>query len=531
MNKWRKFRISLAISGMDGTGKTTISLELMRKLSKFGVPTMYIHGFSNPILSRLPVLSMLFGTGHKKMLSRPLSYKAKKSFLHNMELCIWHSVVFIEFLLYVSYVKRKNRTHIIVFDRFWYDRFAYMLARADDFFLLQIIYTKLFQIIKPDLSVFLKVGSTTAKERKKGDHDYSLDFYEKLANSYESIYCKISKNSSFIRINTEKADLDFITNEILKNFFNARYSVLSQIFSIAKKSRLEYALLCFLSSIGFKSPQISRLSKICKNKEKKVERALHHLSHLNSLGAGALLFKSYNVCITTLPNDIDILLRSDPRKSLLKLREISGNVTVSVRSPWEMEIFIPNTIEIEIAPHVMWFNTPFVSDELTFTSPRKVSVLNVELLTTNAVCDYLSRCAHALFGHFCLRFDEYLHILEVSKSLSEQEHKLVLNEVQRMGWKEGYTYFINELNKIQTTMCTLNNSQLDSGFKTPVFPYKFPYLLVSFFSLKPIFNNFQKRHLTLTGLFWSVLQYFKHTFLTYFYRLGEKLVAFWIKEV
>ena len=330
----------IAVSGMDGTGKTTISMGLMRKFAKFGVPTMYVHGFSNPILSKIPALSILFKTDHKKTLSRQSSYKVKKGIPYNVTLCLWHFIVFIELALYVTYIRKKNRKHIIIFDRFWYDRYAYVLARSDDFILLRLIYTKLFQIITPDISVFLRVDCKTAKERKKSDHDYSLVFYETLSNSYEFVYNKISKKRICIRINTEKAGSDFITNAIMKNFFCVHQSILYQMFTIARKNRLEYSLLRFLSSIGFESPHVVKLRGRCEKKKQKIEKALHYLSCFNGMGFDSLLFKSYNVCTTTLPNDVDILLQSNSKNLLLKLREMAKNTRISVRSPWELEIFI-----------------------------------------------------------------------------------------------------------------------------------------------------------------------------------------------
>ena len=168
----------IALSGMDGTGKTTISLELMKKFVKFGVPTMYVHGFSNPLLSRIPVLSMLFKMDRMKVLSKPHPCKVEKSFLYRVVLCTWHFIVFMELLLYFTYIQLNNRKHIIIFDRFWYDRYAYALSRSDDFILLRLIYANLFRIIKTE--IFLLLGSAALF---KLDAEYAAYLYKIATNS------------------------------------------------------------------------------------------------------------------------------------------------------------------------------------------------------------------------------------------------------------------------------------------------------------------------------------------------------------
>jgi hypothetical protein len=290
---------------------------------------------------------------------------------------------------------------------------------------------------------------------------------------------------------------------------------------------MDYELFNFLLSVGFEYPKMNNIGRKLKNKELRLKRGLQLLETIsNNSGLEMLLLKTHNVSVKTLPNDIDVLVRKEQIRDVLQIiRRLAKDAKIFVRSPWEMEIFIPDIAEIELTPNVMWFNTPFISEKLIFISPQKTEILGCNLLTTSNVCDFLTRSAHALFGHFCLRFDEYLHLQQILSSLGEKELRLALNEVEKMGWIESYIYFLEQLRRINEVFSVMRRGKLKNEFKIPIFPLKFRYTTLSKFFLRMLISKYRDKQITIIEIFRCVLYYLRHSFLIFvYYPLGSMYV-------
>lgn len=195
MIKAKKIRV--CILGIDGSGKTSVALELLRLLQAENINCAYIH-HEFTLLNLLPkILKInLQNCASYVSLSRNRlelnDDKNKLNIVNMIVACVFALGVVLNSLLGIIFEERAHRDKkVIIYDRYFYDHlipYYYLIPHWLKILCLRIIP-------QPDLILYLEVDPQIAKERKKED---DLNFYilqqERISyfvNNYylKKIYC------------------------------------------------------------------------------------------------------------------------------------------------------------------------------------------------------------------------------------------------------------------------------------------------------------------------------------------------------
>jgi thymidylate kinase len=116
----------VCITGIDGTGKTTLSRKLVSSLSRQGIPSKYVYGRTYPIISRL-----MMWLGKAIMLNQynpwndyPTYHSKKKQTMRNSVLrWLYSAAIYIDYFpqIIVNLLPDLFSRRIIVMDRYIYD--------------------------------------------------------------------------------------------------------------------------------------------------------------------------------------------------------------------------------------------------------------------------------------------------------------------------------------------------------------------------------------------------------------------------
>ena len=489
----------VAFIGMDGSGKTSVVKRLIRDLHSLGIGIVYYHGFHNPILS---VITKIFKVSNSTLNESKTKLKknVQTKFLSTI-VTFWHVAMFFETLLFFLYVKLfKTHKKIIIFDRFWFDRYAYLIVNDRANIITHLLYRVVYPLfINPDLLVCLTVDPNIAYQRKRIEHpSYTEQFYKKLKDIYNYIvkcYTKVDK----VVIDTTKRDPNEVSRIILKRTISKE---LNKILPTVKANRTECRFLNLVKSFNLSSPQIEKLEREVGIRRMEYVMSLHILSELNRNFNKFLIYKSHNVAIERIPRDLDILVEKPQQIGNFvtlftnKLKEDYGRSTklhVQWDKPWEVQIALPH-YKIEVCSDISWFNHVFIPNQIIFNNikPFTLNGYYKVRIPTESV-DFLLRCVHAVFGDFCLRYDEYRHLSSLLSSMKKEDLIFMRSVAQRMGWEDAYLYFIKLLEEIERKNTEIE--RIKHSFELPTFPVHIPYHLVISFVVKMLVRSMKSKRL------------------------------------
>ncbi|MEM3608496.1 MAG: dTMP kinase [Candidatus Bathyarchaeia archaeon] len=158
----------LVIEGIDGSGKTTQSMELYKRLNSEGLKALYTSEPSgNPV--GLFIREEVLEKGGFPPEVEALLFAADR-FQHQRDVI----------------VPALNEGLIVVCDRFFYASLAYQGARGVDLDWIRGVNSF---ALKPDLAVYLDVPPEVALARKRGKRDF-LEYLE-LEEKVRSIYMEL----------------------------------------------------------------------------------------------------------------------------------------------------------------------------------------------------------------------------------------------------------------------------------------------------------------------------------------------------
>jgi dTMP kinase len=170
----------LVFEGIDGSGTETQSKLLFKELRKRGFKTVRLS---------YPDKKNIIG----KVIYKYLDGK------HNFDLNVQFLLYFSDFIKDQTYIKDclKNKV-VVVADRYFTSTLAYQVAKG---FSLQkaIEISKIFNLISPDITFFLKITPEISMERKRKEKG-SLDLHERdlsLLSKTLSCYDYLCKNNIF----------------------------------------------------------------------------------------------------------------------------------------------------------------------------------------------------------------------------------------------------------------------------------------------------------------------------------------------
>ena len=137
----------IAIEGLDGSGKTTISKAIVKWLSNIGLDAMYTAEPSTSPIGELIRSKIILGEFRKDARIEALLFAADR---------LWHVLYEIKPLL--------EKGKIVVTDRYYFSSIAYQGALGIDLEWIKILNRF---VVKPDLAIYIDVTPEEALARKK----------------------------------------------------------------------------------------------------------------------------------------------------------------------------------------------------------------------------------------------------------------------------------------------------------------------------------------------------------------------------
>ena len=198
----------VGLSGIDGSGKTTVAREVVQVLSKAGVQTRYHHELDFAIGKLIVralnlVLRGKRGSGVKELvLAQKEQNRPGVSFLY-------HLLVWMESLL--AFVWFKVSPGVVVHDRWPYDFLLQFKSRGYTNRLVRFAFRR---FPRPDTLILLRVPATVAYQRKRTDPghvDDGPEYFELLAIWMEELAKQYRYNAQL----DANVSIDDLTGEIV----------------------------------------------------------------------------------------------------------------------------------------------------------------------------------------------------------------------------------------------------------------------------------------------------------------------------
>ncbi len=198
--------IIIALSGVDGSGKTTIAKIIMDYLKKKyktkKIKIKYIITFDHFLLKYI----LRFKISKKKRVEFLQCSFHEQRLLNKVLFFLWPYCVFIDTLIFVLYAKYISED-IYIFDRYIHDFFVAFYRKGYVGNLFRIL-VKFFP--KPDIHIYVSCRAETAKKRTENTHNLPITYFRECQNIYNTIV-----DTSIIKINTE-AKIENVKKKIFK---------------------------------------------------------------------------------------------------------------------------------------------------------------------------------------------------------------------------------------------------------------------------------------------------------------------------
>lgn len=168
----------IAFSGNDGSGKTTLCLEIKSALEKKGFSVEYRHEYNYLILKKVFALlgERLVENRRSKFLKKEVNKKK------GLDQFLWPFIVWFDNLFAYFYYKFSYRNKIIILDRYPYDMYLSFLYLGVNSKIQKFFF---YHFPKADVNLILYAKPEVAYKRKKATHTYSLDFYQTQLKRYK----------------------------------------------------------------------------------------------------------------------------------------------------------------------------------------------------------------------------------------------------------------------------------------------------------------------------------------------------------
>jgi thymidylate kinase len=195
----------IAISGTDGSGKTTIAKSLTSLLAQKGYKTIYHEEFRYTFLGS--VLKWIYGDRLDDARDSYLGRRGRRGLVYKL----WPYFLYVD--CWVSYVKYGflHRDKIVIFDRYFYDFIIAFDGLGD---LNALIYRLYLALPKPYIGVLLSVPPEVSYERRKDE--YPPKPFEWFVSWHER-YINLNKRIKFLLVNSNRTveeTLDTLAREL-----------------------------------------------------------------------------------------------------------------------------------------------------------------------------------------------------------------------------------------------------------------------------------------------------------------------------
>jgi len=211
----------ICLTGMDGSGKTTLSKELVELLNKKGIKCRYVYGRLNPFILKLFILIgdwlFLRGKDISKNYSEYSNTKRKAIEKHSFLSKVYQQILMFDYSLQIFFKVKlplifgKN----IVCDRYIYDTIITDLS-VDMNYSKDKVISMLNNLLRyspePDITFLIDVPEKIAYQRK--DDTPAVEYLEERRR----VYLDVGKTYKMVILDGSKS-LEDLKNSIQKEVF------------------------------------------------------------------------------------------------------------------------------------------------------------------------------------------------------------------------------------------------------------------------------------------------------------------------
>lgn len=194
---------TIAISGLDGSGKSTTTAQLSEALSRLNLKSVVVHFYYQYLV--LKVIQLLKRQTPPDELSRQKESVTKEvQHLASGKSKMWMAFVLFDAALQYMFYRTFMRKHIVVFDRYFHD---YVVSF--EFLKLKFPKERLLRFFpRPDRH-FLQIADFRVLHQRKPEH--TIEFFESCHRSY----CELGENAGMIILDSTKSGAEEITSKLL----------------------------------------------------------------------------------------------------------------------------------------------------------------------------------------------------------------------------------------------------------------------------------------------------------------------------
>jgi len=452
--------VIIALSGCDGSGKTTIALNLVNFLKKCNTRVGYRREFEYFLLK---YLLRLLGNRVEIERRKFLRKESRISQIDRLKYRLWPFLVWLDSNIEIAYLKLFNKG-LIVLDRCIVDHLAgfehlkYIDKDTRD--------TLLKWSLKPDLIIVLDAPPEVMYKRKKKTHDYQLDFYKEQRKRYLDIAQKL--NAPVVR--TDKSldeSLAKVLQYILLRFSKAEDLVLHLLSDPIEDSNKSFAtklleninwndldlkyLIIEASKNNIEFPFYERLysylnnnivEKILRIVEGKYRKFLEILSMIAELfeksGVDYVVFKTIPP-YKHLPRDIDVLVSEKDLKKSINLLISKGFRLTKTHIIHKEVSLVKDDIEIDLHWQVEWMGNSVVDGDSILRNSIAYKLKHIDINIPNSTYELLLVISHAILQHHYITLGEvhYIRSLIVKYNI---DWRYILDVVCKFGMLESFIY-------------------------------------------------------------------------------------------
>ncbi len=176
-SRLKRKKIILTLSGIDGSGKTTLSLNIIKELKVVGL------NFNVKWCKKRPIISKLFRLSKKTPSTNQKFNKSNYTILNKSILIrmVWLSILLFEYIpqLWIKTLRAYILKTTLICDRFIYDTEADICIRLNN---TPKIFLKILRFLspKPTLSFYIDVSIDNAMKRKPKENEERLKLLSKI---------------------------------------------------------------------------------------------------------------------------------------------------------------------------------------------------------------------------------------------------------------------------------------------------------------------------------------------------------------
>jgi len=439
--------VVVALSGCDGSGKTTLALKLEETLKMCGIKVQYRREFEYFILKHLlKLLGKKLDRERKKFLRRESSLTRFDCLKYKL----WPFLVWIDSNIEMLYLKLLKKDYLMLLDRSIVDHltgFEYLKYIDKDMRNLLLRYS-----IKPNLIIVLDAPPEVMYERKRETHDYRLDFYREQRERYLDIATKLKApivrtdkplNESlreilqYILLRLGKAEdivLHVLSDPLddlgVKNFSDFLKNIdwnsldLGYLIIEASRNNVEFPFYERLHS-RLDNNAVRRILRIVEIKHRKFLEVLKSVAELfEGSGIDYVVFKTIPP-YKYLPRDIDILVDKKDLKKAINLLISKGFRLTKTHIIHKEVSLVKDDVEVDLHWQIGWMGNRVIDEISILRNSISYKLEDINVRVPDPTHEFLLIATHSILQHHYITLGE-VHYIRALIARHDIDYKFVL---------------------------------------------------------------------------------------------------------